>query len=138
MADETETELHLVITAVVGADSAATAGAACQHLARRVDGEVTTVTDCSDEDPGCWAVTITRGAGTAAGTAAGDDAAGASLSSAVRRLLRELGLPHRHSRIFCAPPIAWTVLEHPDSVGDLVADGERLLVEARCATSTPS
>ncbi|MBB5153763.1 hypothetical protein [Saccharopolyspora phatthalungensis] len=117
------TELELLITVVVGADDEQSAHAACRDLVQRIGGRIVASGDCSDEEPGCWSVTISR-----ASAETGQHVAG--LSRAVRNFLRELGPGYARHRVSCEPPTAWTVVEHPDLVGDLVVGGERLLVEA--------
>ncbi|MEU6269345.1 hypothetical protein [Saccharopolyspora shandongensis] len=117
------TELELLIIVVVAADDETAARTACRDLVRRIDGRIVASGDCSDEEPGCWSVTISR-----ASAETGQHVAG--LSRAVRNFLRELGPDYARHRVSCEPPTAWTVVEHPELVGDLVAGGERLLVEA--------
>ncbi len=116
-----EDELELLITVVVGAEDAPRAESACGPLLERVGGRVVGCADCSDEEPGCWSVTINRAAETS-GTGQG------ALSRAVRDFLRELGIGSL--RISCEPPTAWAVVDDPDAVGGLVRGGERVLVEA--------
>ncbi|MCI2423146.1 hypothetical protein MOQ72_37580 [Saccharopolyspora sp. K220] len=116
------TELELLITVVVGADDERSARAACRGLVQRIGGRIVASGDCSDEEPGCWSVTISR-----ACPESGQHVAG--LSRAVRNFLRELGPDYARHRVSCEPPTAWTVVDHPDLVGDLVDGGERLLVE---------
>lgn len=118
-----DTELELLITAVVGAADEARARACCEPLRERLGGRVVECLDCSDEEPGCWSVMLGRGA-------AGGSAHPAALSRAVRELLRELGPEFARLRVSCEPPTAWTVLDDPDLVQSLVSGGERLLVEA--------
>jgi hypothetical protein len=117
------TELELLITVVVGADDERSAHAACRGLVQRIGGRIVASGDCSDEEPGCWSVTISR-----ASAETGQHVAG--LSRAVRNFLRELGPDYARHRVSCEPPTAWTVVDHPDLVDDLVDGGERLLVEA--------
>ncbi|MGP4021071.1 hypothetical protein [Saccharopolyspora sp. 5N708] len=116
------TEIELLITVVVGADDERSARAACRGLVQRIGGRIVASGDCSDEEPGCWSVTISR-----ACAETGQHVAG--LSRAVRNFLRELGPDYARHRVSCEPPTAWTVVDHPDLVADLVDDGERLLVE---------
>lgn len=116
-----EDELELLITVVVGADDAHRAKGSCGPLLERVGGRVVDCADCSDEEPGCWSVTISRAAETSG-------AGQAALSRAVRNFLRELGIGQ--PRVSCEPPTAWAVLDDPDVVGGLVDGGERVLVEA--------
>ncbi|MHA6798257.1 hypothetical protein [Bounagaea algeriensis] len=119
--------LHCEITAVVGADTASAAVTACSDLARLLSGEIAGAVDCSAEEPGCWAVTIHRAGAALSGT----QSAEATLSGAVRRMLRALGAPLARGQVHCAPPTAWTVLEQPEVLAELVPGGERLLLEAR-------
>lgn len=116
-----EDELELLITVVVGADDAHRAKSSCGPLLERAGGRVVSCADCSDEEPGCWSVTISRAAETSG-------AGQAALSRAVRNFLRELGTGQ--SSVSCEPPTAWAVLDDPEVVGDLVNGGERVLVEA--------
>ncbi|MFD0485921.1 hypothetical protein [Saccharopolyspora erythraea] len=117
------TELELLITVVAGAEDERAARDACRGLVRRLDGRIVESGDCSDEEPGCWSVTISC-TGAASGTGPG------ALSRAVRTFLRELGPDYGRHRVSCEPPTAWTVVDNPELVGDLVAGGERMLVEA--------
>lgn len=123
MADETE--LELLITVVVAADGDRDAREACRDLVRRVGGRIVESGDCSDEEPGCWSVTLLRG-----GEETGHPVGAAALSRAVRNFMRELGPAYSSSRVSCEPPTAWTVVDNPDLVSGLVDGGERLLVEA--------
>ncbi|MER7013997.1 hypothetical protein ABT324_21470 [Saccharopolyspora sp. NPDC000359] len=118
-----DNELELLITVVVGADDEHSARAACRDLVQTVGGRVVASGDCSDEEPGCWSVTISRDC-----AETGQHVAG--LSRAVRNFLRELGPDYARHRVACEPPTAWTVVDHPELVGALVRGGERLLVEA--------
>jgi hypothetical protein len=54
----------------------------------------------------------------------------APLARAVRQFIRGLGPDVAVPRVSCEPPTAWTVLDDPDMVTDLVGGAERLLVEA--------
>ncbi|GAA4612216.1 hypothetical protein [Saccharopolyspora hordei] len=116
-------ELELLITVVVGADDERSARAACRELVQAVGGRIVASGDCSDEEPGCFSVTISR-----ASAETGQHVAG--LSRAVRNFLRELGPDYARHRVACEPPTAWTVVDHPELVGALVRGGERMLVEA--------
>ncbi|GAA0511940.1 hypothetical protein GCM10011581_02190 [Saccharopolyspora subtropica] len=116
-------ELELLITVVVGADDGRSAHAACRDLVNRIGGRIVAAGDCSDEEPGCWSVTISRRCAETGHHVAG-------LSRAVRNFLRELGPDYARHRVSCEPPTAWTVVEHPDLVEALVVGGERILVEA--------
>lgn len=118
------TELELLITVVVGADDDHTARAACRDLTEELGGRIVESGDCSDEEPGCRSVTIAR-----AGESATDHVP-ATLSRAVRNLLRRLGPEFARHRVSCEPPTAWTVVDNPELVTKLVTGGERLLVEA--------
>src|SRR5438132_1528940 len=80
-----EEELKLLITVVVGAQDDGHARGACQDLLRLIGGTVVESRDCSDEEPGCWSVTISRGSGV---SAVPDDPAG--LARAVRVFVRTL------------------------------------------------
>ncbi|GAA2783639.1 hypothetical protein [Saccharopolyspora taberi] len=116
-------ELELLVTVVVGADDERSARHACRGFVQRFGGRIVESGDCSDEEPGCWSVTISRSSG------APDTGPGA-LSRAVRNFLRELGPDYARHRVSCEPPTAWTVVDNPDLVGELVDGGERVLVEA--------
>jgi hypothetical protein len=118
-----DTELELLITAVVGAADEAGARACCEPLRQRLGARVVECLDCSDEEPGCWSVMLGRGG-------PGGSAHPGALSRAVRTLLRELGEDFARLRVSCEPPTAWTVLDDPELVQQLVDGGERLLVEA--------
>ncbi len=118
--------LHCEITAVVGADTASAAVAACSDLAELLSGEIAGTVDCSAEEPGCWAVTIHRTGAALSGTQSTE----ATLSGTVRRMLRALGAPLTRGQVHCAPPTAWAVLEQPEVLAELVPGGERLLLEA--------
>lgn len=122
MADETE--LELLITVVVAAEDDRTARDSCRGLLELTGGRIVESGDCSDEEPGCWSVTISRDGGV------GGHHVAAALSRAVRDFMRELGPDYTSSRVSCEPPTAWTVVEHPELVESLVTGGERLLVEA--------
>lgn len=128
MADETE--LELLITVVVCAEGDEAARQACHPLLRRIGGRIVESGDCSDEEPGCWSVTIGRPAAEA-GCAVGP----AALSRAVRQFLRELGPDYAGHRVACEFPTAWTVIDHSDLMEALVSGGERLLVEAWAGSS---
>lgn len=118
-----EPELELLITVVVEAADERSARSACQDFVRRIGGRVVGCGDCSDEDPGCWSVMIRKPC-----PPAGDRVA--SLSRSVQDFLRGLGPDYARHRVCCEPPTAWTVLEHPELVGRLVAGAERILVES--------
>jgi hypothetical protein len=120
-----EDELELLITVVVGAGDDQQARSACQDLQSRIGGRVVVASDCSDEDPGCWSVTISRLTGKRVGV---NDAA--VLSDVVRAVMRDLGPDRATQEVSCDPPTAWIVLDDPELVGRLVPGGERLLVEA--------
>ncbi|GAB2657955.1 hypothetical protein GCM10027271_15750 [Saccharopolyspora gloriosae] len=124
--------LELLITVVVGADDDRSARDACRALLRQVGGRIVESGDCSDEEPGCWSVTVgvsTSEPGTQAGPAA--------LARAVRTFLRDLGPRYGGHRVACEPPTAWTVIDDPDLVEALVRGGERLLVEAWAGSELP-
>ncbi|WP_238598315.1 hypothetical protein [Saccharothrix sp. ALI-22-I] len=118
-------DLELLITAVVAADDEQQARAACAALLRRIGGRVVRVFDCSDEEPGCWSVTISL----LSGERATQNVAGA-LARAVRTFVRQLGDEFPTPRVACEPPTAWTVLEDPALLDGLVPGAERFLVEA--------
>ncbi|PRY46497.1 hypothetical protein [Umezawaea tangerina] len=120
-----EEDLELLITVVVGADDEQQARDACAGLVRRVDGRVLQVGDCSDEEPGCWSVTI----GATSGEQVTHGVAGA-LARSVRAFVRLLGDDFPMPRVACEPPTAWTVLDDPDVLDPVVPGGERLLVES--------
>lgn len=120
-----DTELQLLITVVVGATDDRAARRACQGLVEGVDGRIVESGDCSDEEPDCWSIMISRSAAEPTATAGS-----AVLSRTVRSFLRRLGPDYARHRVSCEPPTAWTVLDDPDLVGRLVPGGERLLVEA--------
>lgn len=117
------TELELLITAVVGAADETAARAGCRPLLERLGGRIVECLDCSDEEPGCWSVTISRGD-------PGSSAHPGALSRAVRNLLRELSPECARLRVSCEPPTAWAVVDDPALVQGLIENGERLLVEA--------
>ncbi|MFD1149693.1 hypothetical protein [Saccharothrix hoggarensis] len=118
-------DLELLITAVVAADDEQQARAACAGLVRQVGGRIGRASDCSDEEPGCWSVTISL----LSGERATQNVAGA-LARAVRTFVRQLGDEFPTPRVACEPPTAWTVLEDPALLDGLVPGAERLLVEA--------
>ncbi|WP_238412262.1 hypothetical protein [Saccharothrix deserti] len=120
-----EEDLELLITAVVAADDEQQARAACAGLLSQVGGRVVRAFDCSDEEPGCWSVTISL----VSGERATQNVAGA-LARAVRTFVRRLGDEFPTPRVACEPPTAWTVLEDPALLDGLVPGAERLLVEA--------
>ena len=119
---DAHSELELLITVVVGAQDEPSAREACDDLVRRIGGQVITVADCSDEEPGCWSLTMSRGTGETGWHVA-------ALSRVVRNFLRELGPECGRHRVACAPPTAWAVVDDPELVGELVPAGERLLIE---------
>lgn len=118
-------DLELLITAVVAADDEQQARAACAGLLHQVRGRVVRAVDCSDEEPGCWSVTISG----VSGERVTQNVAGA-LARAVRAFVRRLGDEFPIPRVACEPPTAWTVLEDPALLDGPVPGGERLLVEA--------
>ncbi|WP_016699348.1 hypothetical protein [Actinoalloteichus spitiensis] len=126
-----EEQLELLVTVVVAAGSDRHARDACDDLIALSEGAVVGSWDCSHEEPGCWALTISRRT-----PVHGGEEAGATLGRAVRRLLRALGPGFTASRLSCEPPTAWTVVDDPELIGSLVPGGERILVEAWLGEST--
>ncbi|MBP2474954.1 hypothetical protein JOF53_003826 [Crossiella equi] len=120
-----EDELELLVTVVVSAENESQARTACLGLVGLGGGRIVEAGDCSDEEPGCWSVTISQASGE---RAAASDAG--ALSRVVRQFVRSLGPDVALPRVSCEPPTAWTVLDDPDLVNTLVPGGERLLVEA--------
>ncbi|XVV04437.1 hypothetical protein ACQPW3_03190 [Actinosynnema sp. CA-248983] len=118
-------DLELLITVVVAADDEQQARTACAGLLRRVGGRVVAAGDCSDEEPGCWSVTVSL----VSGERATQNVAGA-LARAVRMFVRSLGDEFPMPRVACEPPTAWTVLEDQPQLDGLVPGAERLLIEA--------
>ncbi|MFB9498254.1 hypothetical protein ACFFR6_14850 [Saccharothrix mutabilis subsp. capreolus] len=118
-------DLELLITVVVAADDERQARTACAGLLRRVGGRVVGAGDCSDEEPGCWSVTVSL----VSGERATQNVAGA-LARAVRTFVRSLGDDFPTPRVACEPPTAWTVLEDQPLLDGLVPGAERLLIEA--------
>ncbi|WP_309111881.1 hypothetical protein [Saccharothrix sp.] len=118
-------DLELLITVVVAADDEQQARTACAGLLRRVGGRVVAAGDCSDEEPGCWSVTVSL----VSGERATQNVAGA-LARAVRMFVRSLGDEFPMPRVACEPPTAWTVLEDQPVLDGLVPGAERLLIEA--------
>ncbi|MDU0291893.1 hypothetical protein [Saccharothrix longispora] len=117
-------DLELLITAVVAADDERQARAACAGLLR-LGGRVVRASDCSDEEPGCWSVTISSPSGERVARNVA-----AALARAVRSYVRRLGDDLPVPRVSCEPPTAWTVLDDPDRLDGLLPGAERLLVEA--------
>ncbi|MFI9814069.1 hypothetical protein [Saccharothrix variisporea] len=118
-------DLELLITVVVAADDEQQARTACAGLLRRVGGRVVAAGDCSDEEPGCWSVTVSL----VSGERATQNVAGA-LARAVRMFVRSLGDDFPMPRVACEPPTAWTVLEDQPLLDGIVPGAERLLIEA--------
>jgi hypothetical protein len=119
----TETKLELLVTAVIVADTEHKALAACRPIAHLIGGHVLETRDCSDEEPDCWAVTITRR------TPWRDDRpVRLALTEAVRLAAQQLGV--HASSVACEPPVAWTVLDDPALVNVVGQGVERLLIEA--------
>lgn len=119
--------VEVLVTVVLVATDDRAARSACRELVWQVDGRIVETTDCSAEEPGCWSVTVRvpseeRATHTVA----------APLARAVRQFVRGLGDDFPMPRVACEPPTAWTVLDDPDAVEDLVPGAERLLVEAWC------
>jgi hypothetical protein len=119
--------IELLVTVVVAAEGEEAAREACEQLCWHVEGQIVDSTDCSAEEPGCWAVTV---------AVPTDERAtynvAAPLARAVRRLVRSLGPNPTMPRVSCEPPTAWTVLDEPDTIGRLVPGAERMLIEAWC------
>ncbi len=119
--------IELLVTVVVAADGEEAAREACEQLCWHVEGQIVDSTDCSAEEPGCWAVTI---------AVPTDERAtynvAAPLARAVRRFVRSLSPSQTVPRVSCEPPTAWTVLDEPEAIGRLVTGAERLLIEAWC------
>lgn len=124
-----EDELALLITVVLAADADQPAREACAPLVKRIAGRIVQSGDCSDEEPGCWSVSISRLNGARASRT--DTRA---LADAVRGFVHTLGPGFAEQRVACDPPAAWTVVDDPDLVGQLVPGGERMLVEAWAGT----
>ncbi|MCS7479005.1 hypothetical protein ACFFQW_46945 [Umezawaea endophytica] len=120
-----EEDLELVITVVVGADDEQQARVACAGLVDRIGGRVVQAGDCSDEEPGCWSVTICA----PSAERVSENVAGA-LARSVRAFVRLLGDGVPMPRVACEPPTAWTVLDDPDALEVLVPGAERMLVES--------
>ncbi|WP_199441202.1 hypothetical protein [Umezawaea beigongshangensis] len=118
-------DLELLITVVVAAVDEQQARTACAPLVARVDGRVVRAGDCSDEEPGCWSVTVSL---TSRERATHNVAA--ALARAVRSFVRLLGEDFPTPRVACEPPTAWTVLDDPHLLERAVPGAERLLVEA--------
>lgn len=119
--------IELLVTVVVAAEGEEAARDACEQLCWQVEGQIVDSADCSAEEPGCWAVTI---------AVPTDERAtynvAAPLARAVRRFVRSLGPNQSVPRVSCEPPTAWTVLDEPESIAQLVTGAERLLIEAWC------
>ncbi|AHH94018.1 hypothetical protein [Kutzneria albida] len=124
-----EQDLRLLVSVVVSAEDERQAHAACRDLVDRIDGRVVEAGDCSDEEPGCWSVTISK---ELRSVEVHSDTRGdaAVLARVVRTFVRELAPNSPLPRVCCEPPTAWTVLDDPEVVGKLVAGAERMLVEA--------
>lgn len=118
-------DLVLLITVVVEAADEQQARAACDALISRTGAQVVDARDCSDEEPGCWAVVMTLPSPEKA-----THNVAAALARAVRTFVRGLGDGFAASRVACAPPTAWTVLDDPELINGLVPGAERVLVEA--------
>jgi hypothetical protein len=118
-------DLELLITVVVAAVDEQQARTACAPLVARVGGRVVRAGDCSDEEPGCWSVTVSLISPERA-----THNVAAALARAVRSFVRLLGEEFHASRVSCEPPAAWTVLDDPHLLEQVVPGAERLLVEA--------
>lgn len=115
----------LLITVVVEAADEQQARAACDALISRDGAQVLDARDCSDEEPGCWAVIITEPSPEKA-----THNVSAALARSVRTFVRGLGDAFPTPRVACEPPTAWTVLDDPELINGLVPGAERVLVEA--------
>ncbi|HEY2694702.1 MAG TPA: hypothetical protein VGJ45_04480 [Pseudonocardiaceae bacterium] len=119
--------IELLVTVVVAAEGEEAARDACEQLCWHVEGRIVDSADCSAEEPGCWSVTI---------AVPTDERAtynvGAPLARAVRRFVRSLGPNQTLPRVSCEPPTAWTVLDEPETLTELVPGAERVLIEAWC------
>src|SRR5262249_27494152 len=120
-----EQDLRLLISVVVSAEDERQAHDACRDLVDRIDGRIVEAADCSDEEPGCWSGTIGKDL---PAVQVHNDAA--ALARSVRTFVRELAPDSPLPRVCCEPPTAWTVLDDPELIGQLVNGAERLLVEA--------
>lgn len=118
-------DLELVITVVVTAHDERQALDACAGLLRRIGGRIVQTRDCSDEEPGCWSLTVFKESGESA-----EHSVPAALTRAVRRFVRGLGEHFPTPKVACEPPTAWTVLDDVHLLGPLVQGAERVLVEA--------
>jgi len=118
-------DFKLLVSVVVSAEDERQAHDACRDLVDRTAGSIMTSGDCSDEEPGCWSVTIGKDL---PDVMVHNDAA--TLARTVRTFIRELAPGTPLPTVCCEPPTAWTVLDDPDLVGQLVPGAERLLVEA--------
>jgi hypothetical protein len=118
-------DLVLLITVVVEAADEQQARAACDALISSTGAQVLDARDCSDEEPGCWAVVMTLPSPEKA-----THNLSAALARAVRTFVRGLGDGFSTPRVACEPPTAWTVLDEPDLINGLVPGAERVLVEA--------
>jgi hypothetical protein len=120
-----EDDLVLLITVVVEAADEHQARTACDALISRTGAQVVDARDCSDEEPGCWAVVITLPSAEKT-----THNVSAALARAVRTFVRGLGDDFPTPRVACEPPTAWTVLDEPELISGLVPGAERVLVEA--------
>src|SRR5215469_15967407 len=125
MTNTMDDHVELLVTVVLAADTDQAARSACQELMWQVDGRIVESADCSAEEPGCWSVTLRVPTEERA-----THNVAAPLARAVRQFIRGLGPDVLVPRVSCEPPTAWTVLEDPDTVTELVRGAERLLVEA--------
>lgn len=126
---------ELLVTIVVAAADDRQARAACAGFLDRVGGRIVGSCDCSDEEPGCWSVTISSSSSADAEPHPSDGAVEnrhdpAALARQVRTFLRELGSGFAGAHVSCEPPTAWTVVDDPELLGELVPGGDRMLVEA--------
>ncbi|MCP2169172.1 hypothetical protein [Goodfellowiella coeruleoviolacea] len=121
----TDQDLELLITVVVAADDDRQARDACRELVAHTGGRIVASGDCSDEEPGCWAVTVSVVSAERA-----DYHTAAALARAVRQFVRSLRPEFPVPPVSCEPPTAWTVLDDPELIDEWVPGAERLLVEA--------
>ena len=120
--------VELLLSVVVTAETDEQARESCERLVRLIDGWVVRTQDCSDEEPGCWSVTIAK-------MWPGD---ATSPSEVIRDFVRTLGDEVPEPRVAFDAPTAWTVLDDPELLDQLVSGAERILVEAWTESRTCS